>query len=66
MTAPSGRAGQDDASPESDRAVVPAATTGSPRAHSSLRWPAVVALTAALAFAGLVAAGVFDPMIAAL
>ncbi|MHA7132646.1 hypothetical protein [Oerskovia turbata] len=44
-----------------------AGPAGAPQPPSqSLQWPAVVALTAALAFAGLVAAGLFDPMIEAL
>ncbi|QDW62953.1 hypothetical protein [Oerskovia sp. KBS0722] len=51
---------------DTDRAAVDADLAAPSRPHSSLQWPAVVALTAALAFAGLVAAGVFDPMIEAL
>lgn len=51
---------------ETDRATADAEPTTSSRPHGSLQWPAVVGLTAALAFAGLVAAGVFDPMIEAL
>jgi hypothetical protein len=49
-------------------AVIPAAAVWSaePARSHSLQWPAVVALTSALVFAGLVAAGLFDPMIEAL
>ncbi|WP_336706034.1 hypothetical protein [Oerskovia sp. USHLN155] len=63
---PVGLAGTPDVTVrDTDRDAVDAGPTTS-RPHSSLQWPAVVALTAALAFAGLVAAGVFDPMIEAL
>ncbi|KZM35614.1 hypothetical protein OJAG_17210 [Oerskovia enterophila] len=38
----------------------------SARPGGGLRWPAVTALTTAIAFVGLLASGVFDPMIGAL
>jgi hypothetical protein len=64
---PDGLAGAPDVTVrETDRDAGDAGPITSARPHSSLQWPAVVALTAALAFAGLVAAGVFDPMIEAL
>lgn len=67
-----GRGTRDLAAPEAPEAPggdpedVPVGAARAPRPYGSLRWPAVVALTAALGFAGLVAAGVFDPMIEAL
>ncbi|MFF3064460.1 hypothetical protein ACFVQ3_07885 [Oerskovia sp. NPDC057915] len=66
MSAPGRDVAHDATVHETDHVVAPVRATAAPRPHGSLQWPAVVALTAALAFAGLVAAGVFDPMIEAL
>ncbi|RXR27951.1 hypothetical protein EQW78_04590 [Oerskovia turbata] len=72
MSAPSvvrpvGPAGAPDGpDPEVAGAAGDVDPTAPARPRSSLQWPAVVALTTALAFAGLVATGVFDPMIEAL
>lgn len=42
------------------------AAAAAPRPEGTLQWPGVVALTSFVVFAGLVAAGVFDPMLGAL